>query len=490
MSGDETQSIQYANEYLLNECKLYTTGGLELDLSELVTSVNIYEDIFNNSITGDIAFTDTNNILGNAKIVGQEKLSLILATPDGSDVYDRENAIDFSETPFYIYKVNSSQLINDRAMGYTISFTTAEIVRNGHIRVAQSYKGEPAIDIVKKVVRDPELLNSKKELFYEETTNNYKIVAPNMRPFDFINMVARKSLSKEYNFAPTFLFYETVKGYFFRTLDSMMDRKNPRMIYRETNPNTLNDKGVQDLAKNLQNIYKYSVVSATDTLSSQRAGMYASKMLEIDLYNKSHKTYDYDYVESYNDDVHIDSYTKSGSEEAPVLSQATDDYGLKLSEYPDSVFYVQSVDRTNELFTPMHQEGTETPYDTINTHKWLQRRKSRFAQLASSLTLRVEVPGNTSLQAGDIVGLEIMNRSSLSSEEEFDVNYTGRYLVTKVHHVFGKGMGQFKHTVHMECVRDTLSESLPVDGVTLFDGGTQKEEIIPLGSADPGDIVF
>jgi len=51
-------------------------------------------------------------------------------------------------------------------------------------------------------------------------------------------------------------------------------------------------------------------------------------------------------------------------------------------------------------------------------------------------------------------------------------------------------MGQFKHTVHMECVRDTVSEPLPADGVTLFDGGTQKEEIIPPGSADPGDVVF
>ena len=137
----------------------------------------------------------------------------------------------------------------------------------------------------------------------------------------------------------------------------------------------------------------------------------------------------------------------------------------------------------------MHQEGTETPYDTINVHQWLQRRKSRFAQLASALTLRVEVPGNTSIQAGDVVGLEIMNRSS-NSEEEMDVNYTGRYLVTKLHHVFSKGQGRYKHTVHMDCVRDTVSEAYPSAGVTLFDGGTQREEIIPLGSADPGDVVF
>ena len=56
--------------------------------------------------------------------------------------------------PFYVFKVKSSNSINDKTMGYTLSFTTAEIVRNGHIRVAQSYKGEPALDIVKKVVRD------------------------------------------------------------------------------------------------------------------------------------------------------------------------------------------------------------------------------------------------------------------------------------------------------------------------------------------------
>jgi hypothetical protein len=35
-----------------------------------------------------------------------------------------------------------------------------------------------------------------------------------------------------------------------------------------------------------------------------------------------------------------------------------------------------------------------------------------------------------------------------------------------------------------------MSEALPSAGVTLMDGGTQKEEIIPLGSADPGDVVF
>jgi len=487
----ESSAIQYANEYLLEECKLHTIGGLELDLRDLVVGVNIYEDIFNNSITGDISFIDTNNVLGNAKIVGQEKLALKLATPDGSDNYDRLNSIDFTEMPFYVYKVNASNTINDRTQGYTISFTTAEIIRNGQIRVSQSFKGEPVEDMIKKVIRGDELLKSKKELFFEPTKNNYKLVAPNMRPFDFINMVARISQSNLYDNSSTYLFYETIKGYYFRTLDGMMDRKNPRMIYRETTPNVLNDDGVQDLIANLQNILSYSVVSATDTLSNQRAGMYASKYLELDFYNKEFKTYEYDYVKEFPKNIHVDEHNKYGSAKAPVVSEAIDDHGYKLSQYPDAVFHMQSIDKTpdNPLMTPMHLEGSEKPYNQMNTEYWLQTRKSRFSQISSALTIRVEVPGNTSVQAGDLIGLEILNRAS-TSEEKYDETLTGRYLVRRLHHVFEKTGQQVKHTVHMECVRDTLITALPSAGPSLTDGGSSVEKEIPLGSADPGDVLF
>src|SRR6056300_266975 len=275
--------IQYAGEYIVEECVLCTVGGLELDLTEQLATVSIFEDIFKNSITGTISFVDTNNLTANASIVGQEKLKLILVTPNADDLNDRTMAINFSDTPLHVFKVNSSININDRTKTFSLSFTTNEIVRNNRIRVSQSYKGEPAKEIIKKVIRDPLLLNSKKEFYYEETTNLFKMVAPNMRPFDFINTVARRCLSKEYNFAPTFLFYETIKGYYFRTIDSMMDRKNPRMVFREVTPN----EDVDNVALNLTNILDYQIMNSTDTILNTRAGMYASDLLLVDVFNKS-----------------------------------------------------------------------------------------------------------------------------------------------------------------------------------------------------------
>ena len=46
------------------------------------------------------------------------------------------------------------------------------------------------------------------------------------------------------------------------------------------------------------------------------------------------------------------------------------------------------------------------------------------------------------------------------------------------------------HTLHIDCVRDTVQVSYPSNGVTALDGGKSIEEIIPRGSIDPGDIVF
>jgi len=475
--------IQYAGEYIIDECKLCTVGGLELDLIDLIASIDIYEDIFQNSISGDISFVDTNNVIGNARICGQEKLKLKLSTPNADDTDDRNKIINFSDQPLYIYKINSTLSINDNTTAFSLSFTTAEIVRNNSIRVVKSYKGEPAKDVILKILRDDELLNSKKEFYYEETTNNFNLVAPSVRPFAFINSIARRCTSKEYDYAPTFLFYETVKGYFFRTLDNMMDRKNPRFVYRELTPNEDGVRNRPDLL--LQNILEYDIVSTTNTLASRRAGMYSSKLYLLDIFNKDYKEYEYDYLKDFDKDIHVDQFNRYGSEKGPPVSEMIDDYNNKISEYPDSVVYLQTIDRDmpdgllNPAFTDQH--------DYMGTDKWLQRRKSRFASLNSAVSLRMKVPGNTTLQAGDLIGVVIQDQYS---GDEDDKTLTGRYLVSKLHHSFKRGDGLYKHEIIMDCVRDTVQTRYPTQGVVCPDGGNSHEEIIPLGSADPGEVMF
>jgi len=474
--------IQYAGEYIIDECILCTVGGLELNLKDQVAAISIFEDIFKNSITGNISFVDTNNLTANASIVGQEKLKLILVTPNAEDKTDRNMAINFSKNPLHIFEVSTSTNVNDRTKAFTLSFTTNEIVRNNRIRVCQSYTGEPAKEIIKKVIRDPELLDSKKEFYYEETTNLFKMIAPNLRPFDFINTVAKRCLSKEYNFAPTFLFYETIKGYYFRTIDSMMDRKNPRMVFREVTPND----DVNNVALNLTNILDYEITNSTDTILNTRSGMYASDLLLVDVFNKSYKHYEYKYLDDFDNNIHVDEFNAYGSAKSPIASLATDEYGNKISDYPQSILHVQPIEREVEegLFDPAHGE----PNNYRGTDLWLQRRRSRFSSLDAAISLRIKVPGNTTIQAGDLVGIILKNQTD--AQTSLDPYLTGRYLVRRLKHEFTKGVGQMRHEILLDCIRDTVQVAYPSSGVTATDGGNSTEEIVQRGSSDPGDIVF
>ena len=475
--------INYAGEFIVSECILCTVGGLELDLTEQVASIAIFEDIFQNSITGNISFVDTNNLTANASIIGQEKLKLILVTPNADDRTDREMAINFSDTPLHVYQVASTVNINDRTKVFTLQFTTGEMIRNNNIRVAQAYEGEPAKEIITKVLRDPELLNSKKEFYYEETTNLFKFIAPNMRPFDFINKVGQRCLSKEYNFSPTFLFYETIKGYFFRTVDSMMDRKNPRMVFREVTPN----EDVDNVGLNLTNILDYEQLNSTDTLFNKRSGMYSSKLTLLDVYNKHYEIFEHDYLKEFPNEIHADEFNNYGSSQSPIVSEVSDDYGSKISEYPDSKHYVQMIERdtVGGLLNPAY-EGKSIDY--TGTDLWLQKRRSRYAAIEGGISLRLKVNGNTTLQAGDLIGVVLKNQTDAESAQ--DPYLTGRYIVRKLRHQFEKGAGQMKHTLHIECIRDTVQKAYPSSGVAATDGGNGKEEVIPRGSADPGNVIF
>ena len=151
--------LNYAGEYEIEVCKICSTSGEIIDITSLVSSINIFEDIFKSSLSGDIAIVDTNNLVTALPIIGQEKLLLKLTTPQTNAV-NRNNSLDFTDHPLYIYKVDSKLEVNDSTSALVLSFTTAEAVRSNRIRVSQAFEGEPSADMIQKIIRDEDLLNS------------------------------------------------------------------------------------------------------------------------------------------------------------------------------------------------------------------------------------------------------------------------------------------------------------------------------------------
>ena len=206
-------------------------------------------------------------------------------------------------TPLHIYKVNVVTGSGENALIVSLNFTTQEAMRNQVTRVSQSYRGEPT-EIVEKIMRDENYLDSTRKLFVEPTANKIKMVAPNKKPFAVIEHLTEISNSKQHRDAPTYLFYETTKGFHYRSIDGLCDQ-DPAMTFNENIPDTPDEKGVIGNAKkNLETMNEMEVVTSRDTIYNTSNGFYSSKLRVHDLYNKTVKDYDFSYLDNFDQDTH------------------------------------------------------------------------------------------------------------------------------------------------------------------------------------------
>ena len=97
----------------------------------------------------------------------------------------------------HVYKLTrQAQQINEGTQTYTLHFASREFLRNIRTRVSEAFEG--TIDqMVYKILGDENYLDSRKRLFFQKTRNQDKIVVPNLRPFEAIKMLAKRSLADD-----------------------------------------------------------------------------------------------------------------------------------------------------------------------------------------------------------------------------------------------------------------------------------------------------
>ena len=96
-------AISFSGEFAIEELKIVTPAGQVADLISdvLVIEINMFEDIFSNTLSGSIMLTDIRDIITLLPIQGQEELYLKIKTPS---LTEPDDMIDFSKNPFIINK--------------------------------------------------------------------------------------------------------------------------------------------------------------------------------------------------------------------------------------------------------------------------------------------------------------------------------------------------------------------------------------------------
>ena len=68
-------------EIQINHVLLISHIGEVVDLSAIMTQIEIYENIFSPFISGNILINDSTNLIKNLPIIGQEKLEIEFLSP-------------------------------------------------------------------------------------------------------------------------------------------------------------------------------------------------------------------------------------------------------------------------------------------------------------------------------------------------------------------------------------------------------------------------
>ena len=308
--------IEVAADYNMDEVLLVNHEGEKTDIKRMIVEFNIYESIYKNAVTGTIVISDTQNMIVKMPIQGTERLEFKLSTPGTSKLAHTVDATEETGHPFHIYKLTNKRQVAEGTMMYVLHFGSREFMRNLRVKVSQAYSGTMD-DIVAQIFADKNYLDSRKRLLFEPTRNSDKIVIPNMRPFAAIDMICKKALAKNSKGAG-YYFYETTKGFHFRSWTSMVsnmgynERPVKQVFYyqpKEGSQNATDKKGNPEdkIINDYKNVESYEFINQFHDVAANTAmGTYGHRVITHNLYDKKYVVDDYNYHNTFSTSSHTD----------------------------------------------------------------------------------------------------------------------------------------------------------------------------------------
>jgi len=121
--------------------------GTYVSLTDYLVEINLYESIFENSISGEILLADSRNLIQELGIIGEEYLSVSFRTTTLS----KEKSIS---KMFKIYALNDKEYAKDGSiLIYKLSFTSVESFQDIINPIYRAFNGSPN-DIVKLIFNE------------------------------------------------------------------------------------------------------------------------------------------------------------------------------------------------------------------------------------------------------------------------------------------------------------------------------------------------
>lgn len=386
------------------------------DVTEAVYSAHVFQSIFSPTNTAVLNFNDTNNLLMNLPIKPGSVVQIELATEVGSDTSDGEQSWEF-----VIYRISDRQMENAKQMTYSVHAADRLMMINQTRRIRKSYSDKKVSDIVKSVFK--EYLNT--EVKVEETDNNTHVVIPGWTPMyatAWLQKIAIKDGAADY-----VLFQNYSGDYSFKPYERLFSSDDEKSgITFTVKPTNMRDADGAALYDYTTVINKY-YFEHFDAMVNLTGGFYRSQLARYDLLEKKWETTTF----ALGDDVPDDKSTY------------VFDSDIMGEEY-----------EANMSFLPAHKgmASKSTYLDDADT--WLLSRKNSLQKFEQE-KLVIQLPGSGRSAEWFGKNCEVdVPAQDFESDEEFDKQRRGRYLITAIAHMINKDA----YMINCELVKKRLEE--------------------------------
>ena len=438
-----SKDLLYPGQFNLDGVLIVGSSGLPLEVSALVTELNLYQNLDTPHMSGSLLLKDGDDVSSTLPFMGNERLMFSLRTPG-------RNPIDYNTYHAKIYNVKKRTNATNSSHTVLLDFTTIDNFKNVHTKISKSYNGEIS-EIVKKLLRtDKDGIESPKLLNIETTKGIRKFVFPNISPFAAINMLKEEAIAAEGNSAH-YLFYENPEGYHFRSLDSLLGKSKElsskskgTYTYHHPSSATSGPSSRINPYEALRTILNWEIHDNTNSFLNFKNGMYSSTLLTHDIFNKNVQKFEYNYEAKYKSRYSTNMVSKT---HGPIVSTIKQDNDKSLTEqYNSKTFLHPTGDRLYSVDNTISN----------NSQKWLQESIARYVERIAHFTLKIETYGNTDLMVGHIINILIPKNTSVaaSGAESIDRFLSGRYVVTHINHLIQPAKKM--HTMHMFLMKDSL----------------------------------
>lgn len=415
-----TDVYKYPGEVSVDSAVIRGSNGNELDFTDLIIEFNIFESIFNSTMSASVTIMDAAGFISSLPIIGYEQVSIRMKTPG-----------DVQKTLiFYVYKISDRVFKHQKATAYTLHLISNEAIVDQTTSFSKSYKGKHS-DIVKSIYKEV-FTGNNKTIEITESQSSTTFINPYWNPFQAINWIANRA--SDSSPVPAFMFYESMDGFHFRNLNSAMTQES-KMEY--INRPTKMNFGKDDMEQKMKTIIDLRIKEFGSTLENVMNGVFGSRLIVKPLNENRIDSKEFTYGAGFGSKKKLNAFP---------LKPNMDAFGQTL-ENPSS---------TRVIATTASAFGAN---ENNQFGRWVLERKSFIEQL-NSVNIEILVHGHFGMKLCDVIDLTVPKSGN---DKALDEQISGRYIITSIRHIINQ---KIKHLMVIQLSKESFADKAGIDAIT------------------------